>query len=110
MSICDDAKNTKVCSSLTLKQKITTSSYTSIFVVQFVSGDAAVKVTVLKDGHQFVVHIVDPKDDPFAEEEPILDENTPSGTDVQSHSEKEKAEVESSEKEGQLLSRIVDFD
>ena len=57
------------------------------------------KVTVLKDGHQFVVHVVDPKDDPFAEEEPILDENS----DTRSHSEKEKAEVESSEKEGKFL-------
>ena len=64
------------------------------------SGEAAVKITVLKDGHQFVVHVIDPKEDPFAVEEPILDESGSSATDTQSGSEKEKAEVESSEKEG----------
>ncbi len=43
------------------------------------------KVTVLKDGHQFVVHVVDPKHDPFAElaaaqesteaAEPVVEQN-----------------------------------
>ena len=64
------------------------------------SGEAAVKITVLKDGHQFVVHVIDPKEDPFAVEEPIIDESSSTATETQSGSEKEKAEVESSEKEG----------
>ena len=64
------------------------------------SGKAAVQITVLKDGHHFVVHVIDPKEDPFAVEEPILDESSSSATNTHSGSEKEKAEVESSEKEG----------
>ena len=53
----------------------------------------------MKDGHQFVIHVINPKDDPHAPPEPKPEETAPSSGPTPD-TEREKAELESSEKEG----------
>lgn len=56
------------------------------------SGTTSIKSTILKDGHNFTVHILDPKE---GTEETDADEDMPSPAN-------EKAEFEKSEKDGEL--------
>ena len=66
---------------------------------KFFAGTVSVKVAVMKDGHQFVIHVINPKDDPHAPPEPKPEETAPSSGPTPD-TEREKAELESSEKEG----------
>lgn len=56
------------------------------------TGTTSIKSTILKDGHNFTVHILDPKE---GTEETDADEDMPSPAN-------EKAEFEKSEKDGKL--------
>lgn len=58
-----------------------------------VTGTTSIKSTILKDGHNFTVHILDPKE---GTEEADADEDMPSPAN-------EKAEFEKSEKDGKIL-------
>nr|KAG5690453.1 hypothetical protein BaRGS_010080 [Batillaria attramentaria] len=62
---------------------------------EFVQGSTTVKTTVLKDGHVFAVHIVNPREEPEEEYDPDLD---PSGTAAKAEAT-EKADLEKPEKE-----------
>ncbi|XP_078001373.1 sperm-associated antigen 17-like isoform X2 [Glandiceps talaboti] len=61
---------------------------------EFIQGPVSVKTCVLKDGHTFVIHILEPKEDAIAEWEDIPDEELDSA--------REKADDEKSEKEDKV--------
>lgn len=65
--------------------------WNTIFKKNF-TGTTSIKSTILKDGHNFTVHILDPKE---GTEETDADEDMPSPAN-------EKAEFEKSEKDGKL--------
>lgn len=58
-------------------------------------GTVSVKTSILKDGHSFTVHVLDPKE-AKKEEEKTNEENG----DAQNAEEVEKAELETQEKDG----------
>lgn len=61
------------------------------------TGTTSIKSTILKDGHNFTVHILDPKE---GTEEADVDEDMPSPAN-------EKAEFEKSEKDGKFYEITV---
>ena len=66
-------------------------------IVHLILGTQTVKATVLKDGHQFVVHMLDPKD--LEQDE---DDNASVSTQVNQsevQNEQEKSETEAQEKD-----------
>lgn len=73
--------------------------------VQFVQGTSSVKTSVVKDGHTFTVHVLDPKvegdeDEEDEEEKPKEADAVPSGEEERKEDGVEKGEAEKSEKEG----------
>ena len=64
--------------------------------MSFILGTCSVRSSVLKDGHVFTVHVLDPKEASSEEEE---EERSTTGQKTEDGTE--KADTEKSEKEGQ---------
>ena len=85
-----------------LFSRVTQYSFVNDCVICVFSGTSAIKTSVVKDGHVFCVHVLDPKVPGQEEEEEDEDEEEKETVDTKTEDEgQEKAEMEKQEKDGE---------